>query len=147
MTNEPNPYASPTLDEVDPGSIWKRLWKFFTGPPRDRIPNFAAGEAIIYEGISFFIDPDNPSELFAASPSVDHSQRRMNLIVAETLRLLPALLAEYPDFQGVMLGRKLRVRMIDSYQDSRCQYHTEYAIEWDYVSGFIVDPMNGTALD
>lgn len=138
MSRTPNPYQPPTsVDEPD--SWWKRFGGRFRSPPQQREPNFSAGDAIIFEGIAFFIDPNDTAIAYAASPAADHGDRSMNLIIAETIRILPSFLAEHSDLQSHLVGRKLCVRMIDSYTDDRSEFHREHLLEWDLLEALLED--------
>ncbi len=104
-----------------------------------RVPVFANGDAIICDGVAFFIDPEDPSVAYAASPSAEHSERRMNLIVAEVIRVLPAFLTEYPELRPQLAGRKLSIRMIDNYTDTQAVFRRELALEWDILNAVLSD--------
>ncbi|TWT76753.1 hypothetical protein CA13_72510 [Planctomycetes bacterium CA13] len=121
MTENQNPYQPP--NDVDPyENWWSKLRKHFQHAPVKPPPNFAEGHAIICDGLAFFIDPDDASVLYAASPSVNTSDERMDLIVREAVRVLPIFLADYPAVLPIILGRKLIVRMIRRYQDKQAEY-------------------------
>lgn len=109
--------------------------------PRIHAPEFSAGDAIICDGIAFFIDPKNTSVAYAASPSSDHSDQRMNLVVAEAIRVLPAFLTDYPDLHSQLGGRKLCVRMIGAYTDVQSDFHRELLLEWDILDAVLSDDM------
>lgn len=76
----------------------------------------------MFEGVSFFIDPDDQQRFYAALPSSVTSQTRMNAIVAEAIRVLPIFLVEYPELQEIAGGRRLVVRMIARYVDTQAQF-------------------------
>ncbi|MGB7325986.1 MAG: hypothetical protein WBD31_14020 [Rubripirellula sp.] len=125
MDQLPNPYQPPALIDETP-SWWGRIRTLFRVGPKVvslvQTASFSKGDAIIYDGISFFVDPGDRKILFAASPSSDHSDQRMDLITAEVMRVLPGFLGEYPSLQRRLRGRKLMVRMIESYQSRQVDY-------------------------
>jgi hypothetical protein len=100
---------------------------------------FADGQAFVCEGIAFFIDPANPLVAYAASPSTDHSSLRMNLIVSEAVRVLPLFLADHPEVREPLRGRKLIVRMVNSYADACSAYRCETALEWNILDAILSD--------
>ena len=59
----------------------------------------------------------------------------MNLIVAETMRVLPVLLADHPSLTRILRGRKLVVRMLEDYTSSSHSVIREEVIEWDILDG------------
>ena len=132
MAKTNNPYQPPADIGASVG-WWERLRQFFMvrdpNNPLYQIPDFAAGQAVIYYGISFFIDPEDSSVLFAASPSADHSQERFDQIVAEALRLLPFFMDEVPAAMDLVQGRKLLVRMIGNYSDSQAEFIREAEVD------------------
>lgn len=113
-----NLYQPPAT--VDPPETWwSRLHKILRSVPHVRKRDFASGDSIICDGIAYSINRDDTSLDYAASPSSDFSDKRMNLIVAEAIRVLPYFLANYPDLHTQLWGRKLCVRMISEYADVR----------------------------
>ncbi|TWU37775.1 hypothetical protein Q31b_45640 [Novipirellula aureliae] len=88
MTDNANPYRPP--NEIEPHQSWwsKLRGRFSSKGPiviSRPAPNFAGGEAIICEGIAFFVNLEEPSRLYAASPSTDTSDQRMDFILAEAI--------------------------------------------------------------
>ena len=138
MPQNSNPYQSP--QSIKPGESW---WNVFT----KRIlfwwtiqePGFQNGDALLYAGIVFFVDPQEPNVLFAATPSADSTQRRLNLVVSETVRVLPMFLAENPQIEPYLVGRQLKVRLIHDYQNFDQDYSLEYEFEWDVLTDFLTD--------
>lgn len=59
----------------------------------------------------------------------------MNLIVSETIRVLPVFLADYPSLTRILKGRKLVVRMLDDYTGSLHAVIREEMIGWDILDG------------
>tara|TARA_A100000171_G_scaffold35246_1_gene33766 strand:+ start:199 stop:555 length:357 start_codon:yes stop_codon:yes gene_type:complete len=98
---------------------------------------FSRGGLLIVDGIAFYLDPKDTSIAFAASPSTTHTNERMNLIVAEAIRVLPMLLAESPSLTQILRGRKLVVRMLDDYSNSSNAVIREQVLDWDILSGII----------
>lgn len=80
-----------------------KLFGLFHSIPPARVPAFADGDACICNGIAFFIDPNDPHVLYAASPSAEDSERRMNLIIAEVIRVLPNFLTDFPQLHPIVL--------------------------------------------
>ena len=138
MTDELNPYQTPpSLDEQP--SWWSRVRSLFSGVQDTQTRYFAGGDAIICDGISFFLDPDNPDVVYAASPSAEHTEKRLNLIVSEAIRVLPAFLDDYPELHSLLRGRKLTVRMIDSYCDRQSMFRSQVTLEWDILNALLSD--------
>ncbi|QDV55163.1 hypothetical protein Mal33_11320 [Rosistilla oblonga] len=63
----------------------------------------------------------------------------MNLIVAETIRILPFFLADYPDVHSHLIDRQLCVRMIGSYVDVQSKFRREYLLEWGVLKAMLAD--------
>jgi len=134
----PNPYQSPAT--VDPPETWwSRLRKMLRSAPHVRKIDFASGDAIICDGIAYYINPNDTFLAYAASPSSDFSDKRMNLIVTEAIRVLPYFLADYPDLHTQLRGRKLCVRMISEYADVRSNFRREHVLEWDLIDAVLSD--------
>lgn len=90
----------------------------------------------IVEGIAFYIAPNNLANMFAASPSATANGKRMNLVVAETIRVLPIFLTNYPRLHSIMRGRTLVVRMIENY-DKQNAVVREQTLEWNVLNAFL----------
>jgi hypothetical protein len=82
-------------------------------------PQFHNGDALLCEGIAFFIDLNDSETLYAASPSSLATKERMDLIVNEALRILPVFLVEHRSTRDALKQRRLVVRMITTYSDLR----------------------------
>lgn len=110
--------------------LWSNPW---TSESR-----FQQGDLFIVEGVAFYIDANDPTTLYAASPSETDSTERMNLIVTEAIRVLPLFLAKHPHLHRLVRGRKLKVRMIASYEtvDSVIR---EQAIDRDLIDSILGD--------
>lgn len=104
-----------------------------------RTPDFASGDAFICDGIAFFIRPDNTDLVYAASPTSVFDDQRMNLIVAEVIRVLPNFLLDYPHLHAVLRGRKLCVRMIESYTAIQSDFRREQKLEWNIIDAVLSD--------
>jgi hypothetical protein len=113
MTESQNPYQSPNAIEFVP-RWWLKLRKMFEPSP---LKLFLRGRAIICEGIAFSLDPKSRRVFYAASPSINHSDERMDLIVEEALRILPVFVNEYPELRAGVLSCNLCVQMIHGYND------------------------------
>lgn len=125
MSEPSNPYQSPRGIVYLPK--WRlRLRQWLMPRPETR---FLRGQALLCEGIAYFIDRKSPKVLFAASPSTDESPEQMELIVAESLRLLPVLMAQHPALRRGIWRCKLRVRMIQYYSDIPDRYVHEIEID------------------
>lgn len=61
----------------------------------------------------------------------------MNLIVAETIRVLPIFLADYPELHPLIRGRKLSVRMTKSYSNPESDVLHVVELEWDIVDAVL----------
>tara|TARA_A100000171_G_scaffold44516_1_gene47418 strand:- start:332 stop:643 length:312 start_codon:yes stop_codon:yes gene_type:complete len=96
-----------------------------------------SGELVIIDGIAFYLDPDDLSVVFAASPSATNTTERMNLIVAESIRVLPLFLAESSSLTRILRGRKLIVRMLGDYSSSTHAVIREEVLEWDIINSII----------
>jgi len=138
VTTAPNPYQSPAAtDEHD--SWWSRLRRFFTVPVPDPPSDFAAGGKMILDGIAFYIDPNDPTRFYAASPSEIDSDERLDLVASETVRLFPRFLRSHSELYELVHGRVLTVRLITTYADGPTEYSRErdLNLDWDYVSSFL----------
>ena len=134
MEPPPNPYESPK-QVAQPVSLWGWFWRLLQSA---RPPNFSAGDPTVVEGVAFYIDPGNDSVLYAASPSYDQSERRMNLVVAEAIRVLPIFLAKDPRLSSLLADRKLCVRIIATYDDPS-DVHCERILDWDILGAILKD--------
>ena len=115
-----NPYQPPApVGFREPW--WRRITRRFTRPRIKRKPRFERGEAIIHEGVAFFMDRDDPTLLHAALPSSEASADRMDRIVAEALRVLPKFLRDNPSVHPLVRGRRLAVRMIATYAELKME--------------------------
>lgn len=119
-----NPYQPP-FDLNQPDGWWIRFRRFIRKFRLAGEVDFLGGAAIICDGIAFYIDPDNPADLYAASPSADASQKRMELIIAESVRVVPLLLVDHPRLRGPISERRIVVRMISRYTDSQAEYNRQ----------------------
>lgn len=99
--------------------------------------HFSRGGLLIVDGIAFYLDPKDTSNAFAASPSANDTDERMNLIVAEAIRVLPILLAKSPSLTRILRGRKLVVRMSDEYSNSSNAVIRERVLDRDLFRGII----------
>ncbi len=133
-----NPYRPPrSIDSND--SWWNRLKHWFrillVSTFEDGV--FADGDAIIFEGIAFFINPDDPEIFYAATPCVDRSPERLQFVVDESLRVFPEFLAEYQKLRSVLYERKMIVRIIDAYSDKQDCFVCEIAVEPSRVTAAV----------
>ncbi|TWU48525.1 hypothetical protein Poly51_44250 [Rubripirellula tenax] len=97
-------------------------------------PRFIDGQAIVFCGIAFFVDPDESSRLYAASPTATNTIERMQLITSEVIRHLPHFLAEHQNLHKFLQGRKIVVRMVESYAGLQTTCLREDPIDWDILS-------------
>ncbi len=128
-----NPYLPPSSPE-DSRSLIDVIVDLFTTDRHRKLRRFLRGHAILFHGISFFIDPENDSFLYAASPSEDKSDQRMNLVVAEVVRVLPEFVSSNSYLDKVLVNRKVVVRMIHSYYDNQKQFDRETILDWDLLN-------------
>ena len=63
----------------------------------------------------------------------------MNLIVSEVIRVLPSFLADNPEVHTHLRGRKLVVRMINSYTDKQTELRNEIVLNWDILEAVLSD--------
>jgi len=133
-----NPYRSPFPVDAEP-SWWSRILGRHRAQRAIRRPNFFAGESIIHRGIAFWIDPGDSNTLFAGSPSSDLRDRRMNLVVAETIRVLPEFLFVYPEINETLVGRQLCVGLLNEYEVSPRHFLRERHLDWDFLSAILGD--------
>jgi hypothetical protein len=135
----PNPYQSPTsFDQVE--TWWAKLRRYFRIRPAVRKVDFTQGDPIICCGIAFFIDPANATVAYAASPSAEVSEQRMNLVVSESLRALPLFLADHPELHACLRGRRLTIRLIDQYLDIPSRFQREVVLEAGFLDAVLADP-------
>lgn len=131
-----NPYQPPATVLHSPSRLSRiaRLLRCFPWTASSRL---LSGELVIFDGIAFYLDPDDSSAIFAASPSATNTTERMNLIVAESIRALPLFLAESSRLTRILRGRKLIVRMLDAYSSSKHAVIREEVLKWDIVNSII----------
>lgn len=130
MAQPPNPYETPLPVDPEP-SWWDRIRGWFV---KRRIASvkpirFSQGHAVIFSGIAYFIDPKVPDELYAASPSIIDTTERMNLIESEAREHLPALLESSRSLKRKIVGRRLVVRIVESYADGQNSFLSERATD------------------
>ena len=136
------PYQSPnSVNEHE--SWWPKLLRLFTVPAATPELSFADGGKVMADGIAFYLDLADTGRLYAASPSSVHTDERLNLVVAEAIRVLPLLLRDNPDLQPHVHGRKLIVRLIGMYDDDSSTFAREYKLSGDYVSAVLDDTQDG----
>lgn len=125
MADEPNPYQTPTSIERPANGWWIRLRAWWhRGRQMTRpAPQFDRGEAILCEGIAFFLDPDDTETLHAATPPSLATEPRMRLVVNEVAYTLHVFLAENPHTHSCVRGRRLVVRLVESYDDLRTEIY------------------------
>lgn len=121
-----NPYAPLSFEE--PEESWRsRLLGAFVSWFRQKrgrtAPQFQKGGAMVFGGIAFFIDPGDETTLYAGSPSLDRSDRRVALIAHEALKLLPDFLEENTALAVQILQRRLVVRIVHSYDGIWSDYY------------------------
>ncbi len=61
----------------------------------------------------------------------------MNLVVSEAIRTFPLFLSDNPRLQAFVRGRKITVRLINTYADNPTNFTREHVLGWDYVSGVL----------
>lgn len=133
MNDDSNPYRPP--EAGDESWSWLSLLAGLIGTEKQGARRqFARGEMIIFEGIAFFVDPSDDSLLYAASPSAETSDVRMNLIVAEIVRLVPQFAASHEYLQAILLNRKVAVCMVNSYGDKHAEFVREVLLDLDLLS-------------
>jgi len=76
---------------------------------------------------------------FAASPSADFSDERLDLVVSEAVRVIPMLLRDHWKIQQLLHGRQLVVRLIHSYSDGPTEFvhEREVSFDWGHLSEFL----------
>ncbi|MCR9210141.1 MULTISPECIES: hypothetical protein [Rhodopirellula] len=131
-----NPYQPPATVAA-PHSRLSRFARFLRCFPWTTTSRLISGELVIIDGIAFYLDPDDLSVVFAASPSATNTTERMNLIVAESIRVLPLFLAESSSLTRILRGRKLIVRMLGDYSSSTHAVIREEVLEWDIINSII----------
>ncbi|WP_417737355.1 hypothetical protein [Rosistilla oblonga] len=132
----PNPYQPPR-PVVPADSRLSRFVKFLRRFPWTTSSRLLGGGLVIIDGIAFYLDPSDSSVVFAASPSATNTNERMNLIVAEAVRVLPILLAESSSLTRILRGRKMVVRMLDDYSSSSHAVIREEVLDWDILNAII----------
>jgi hypothetical protein len=140
MTDVPNPYQPPaSIDERE--SFWSWIRALFRSPHL-RSRDFAKGDPIICAGIAFFIDLEDSTIAYAASPSSDFSEQRMNLIVSEAIRVLPLFLADHPELHAHLRGRNLTVGMFCNDYDHQSGFRRQVPLNWDILNAILSDTPN-----
>ncbi|MCC9658789.1 hypothetical protein [Rhodopirellula halodulae] len=61
----------------------------------------------------------------------------MNLIVSEAIRVFPLFLSDNSTAEPLVNGRKLVVRMTETYADVPTALVREHCLDWDYIAGVI----------
>ncbi|GAA4447157.1 hypothetical protein GCM10023156_08890 [Novipirellula rosea] len=61
----------------------------------------------------------------------------MNLIISETIRVLPTLLTDSPSLTRILRGRRLVVRMLNEYSGSSNAVVREEVLAWDILNAII----------
>lgn len=115
-------------------------------PPRTEVPSwwsrflawlqrgsfaFLQGKPLILEGIQFYIDPQEPGVLYAASPAKKISDTTVQLVIAEVRRLTPELIQLHPSMHSLLHGRKICVRLINTYEDGKAQTADFVIDDWE----------------
>ena len=142
MTTEPNPYQAPWTDEYSE-TWWSKIRNLFRLVIAESQLGFESGGKVITEGIAFYLDTDRfvgddkSVCLCAASPSTVFTDKRMNFVVAEAIRVFPFFINENPHLKRWLRGRRLVVRLIESYDDANDQYKRQHALEWDFIAGVL----------
>jgi len=118
-----NPYRPPRWEDED-GGVWWRLQNLFASVvrfagPKWGGPKFSHGDAVICQGIAFFIDPAQPGLLFATTPSVQTNDRRLEFIRAEVEQVLPNFQKDFPELCPVIAGRRVVVGIIERYTETK----------------------------
>ncbi len=131
-----NPYQPPATVAATHSRL-SRFARFLRCFPWTTTSRLISGELVIIDGIAFYLDPDDASVVFAASPSATNTTERMNLIVAESIRVLPLFLAESSSLTRVLRGRRLIVRMLGDYSNSTHAVIREEVLEWDIINSII----------
>lgn len=142
VTMMSNPYEPPPATE--PNDSWlAKFCRLFSRPAASREIPFEDGGKLITDGIAFYLDRSDATRLFAASPSAVHTDQRLNLVISQVLLVFPLFLKDNPKFEPLVRGRKICVRLIDTYADAPTEFVREYALEWDYVAGVLNDADEG----
>ncbi|WP_345319783.1 hypothetical protein [Novipirellula rosea] len=134
--SNPNPYHPPTPVASTHNRI-SRFIELVRRFPWTTSSRFSRGELVIVDGIAFYLDPDDSSIAFAASPSATNTNERMNLIISETIRVLPTLLTDSPSLTRILRGRRLVVRMLNEYSGSSNAVVREEVLAWDILNAII----------
>ena len=93
----------------------------------------------LVSGIMFYVDPAQEDLFIAASPSTVHTDERMDLVVAEAIRMLPVFLEEYPIAAKQIESRTLVVRIIEGYLDPPKKFVRETRLGWDHLAMVLGD--------
>lgn len=133
-----NPYQAPRQVEHYV-TWWDYLKRLLFGRPKPYVPRLENGDLIFCDGIGFFTLADEPAILYAVSASTDSTPRRMNLIVAETIRVLPYLIVDNPSSEQHLGGRKLVIRALRSYASYLTEFDQETKLDWDILSSLLSD--------
>ena len=118
MTDKANPYSPPETTTPH-HSLWSRIASVFFARiglrPQIVPPNLVKGEAIIYGGIAFFVDPNDPNTLYAGSPSSDQSDEGFSLVAHEAVKYLPKFFADHRGLTPALGDRRFVVRIVNDY--------------------------------
>lgn len=134
VSPEDNPYRPPAHEPGggDENQLWQivcRLWRVLGTEAQQ----FSRGGIVIFEGIAFYVKPEDATTLYAASPSQTCTKSRMNLVVAEVIRIVPIFLAEHPNLVPLLRDRQLIVRLQSQYAGPNLQILGEEVLGWDLL--------------
>ncbi|MEO1615617.1 MAG: hypothetical protein AAFV88_07205 [Planctomycetota bacterium] len=128
LMSEPNPYQPPVETESTP-PWWQRLFSPGRAHERYVAERFARGHAIICNGISLFIDPNDASSLYAATPSQRVDADRMELICEEACQAVKLFASDFPRVSRFMRHRRLQIRIIESYASKQGRFVHEFGTD------------------
>lgn len=131
-TVQPNPYQAPIEVETPP-RFWDKVQSWFGLSPTSADRTSFRRYPMIHCGIAFFVEHNEDSVLYAASPSNDQSDQPMQLIVNEVEKCLPSFFAAYPLIAQRSRGRQLVVRMIESYREAPHRWLREHPMGHDAI--------------
>ena len=78
---------------------------------------FAAGQSILFEGVAFFVDPDDPKVLHAAIALRQNEPELVQRSVREVNRLFAEFALLRSDLSDLFHGRRMEIRFLDTYRD------------------------------
>ncbi|EMI45442.1 hypothetical protein [Rhodopirellula sp. SWK7] len=132
MSESPNPYQSPTLLPVAPSRL-SAFWRLLFRVPVVRYFAYRRGDIGIVDGVAFYVDSEDSSNVYAVSPSSITTDARMRLVESEVIRVMPYLFSRRSGASSLFHGRTLVIRLVNSYEEAKTSVLRETTLPWNEV--------------